>query len=128
MLKDLEKINVMQFESFFSNEETCFQYLAEYKWKNGFVCRKCGNTHYCAGKSPYSRRCTRCKSEESARSHTFFHNCRINIKEAFYIVHKVLHNPNISTYVLADESGHRQMTCWRMKKLVEEEMKTKDLK
>ena len=53
MLKDLEKINVMQFESFFPDEETCFQYLAEYKWKNGFVCRKCGNTHYCAGKSPY---------------------------------------------------------------------------
>lgn len=124
MLKILENIKKVQLDEQFSDEEKCLKFLADLKWKDGFICRKCGNTHYCAGKTPFSRRCTRCKTEESARSHTFFHNCRINIKEAFHIVHRVLHDPNISTYTLADESGHRQMTCWRMKKLVEQEMKS----
>ncbi len=36
------------------------------KMEGGLPCRKCGNGNYCQGRSPFSRRCTRCKHDESA--------------------------------------------------------------
>lgn len=119
MINALKNIDKSDYDKLFSDTEHCLKFLADYKWEDGFICRKCGNTHFCHGKTPHSRRCTRCKKEESARSHTFFHNCKIDLHEAFHIVLKVINNPQISTYALADEFGFRQMTCWRMKKLVE---------
>jgi len=116
----LNQIDFGDFERSFSSEDSCLQYLAEKKWPDGFICRKCGHTNYCKGKSPYSRRCTRCKKEESATANTIFHRCHIPIPEAFRIVYMVCHNPAISTYALAREIELRQMTCWKLKKRLKE--------
>ena len=56
----------------FKSDEKALQFIAGIKWEGGFTCRKCGNTNFCDGKSPYSRRCTKCKTEESATAHTLF--------------------------------------------------------
>ena len=63
---EIKKLNISQFESMFSTEDDCLKFITEQKWSGGFVCRKCGHTNFCKGKTAYSRRCTRCKSEESA--------------------------------------------------------------
>jgi len=99
----------------FSNEEACLRFLAEKKWESGFSCRRCGNTNYCKGKTQYARRCTRCKSEESATAHTIFHRCHIPITEAMRIVYLVCHDPAVSTYELSRLLDLRQMTCWKLK-------------
>lgn len=104
--------------SFFDSEEKCLEYIAEEKWKQGFVCRKCGHTNYCRGRKPSSRRCTRCKSEESATAHTIFHRCRIPLTEAFKIAYLVCEDPRISSYEISRELDRRQMTCWKFKKKV----------
>ncbi len=111
MTKNLPKIH----EIAASREEMLLEFLADSKWRDGFVCRKCGNTNYCKGKKPYSRRCTRCKSEESATAHTLFHHCKIPLLEAFDIVRTVCCNPDVSTYELSRQQGKRQMTCWKFK-------------
>jgi len=102
----------------FASDEDCLEYLAGEKWKDGFNCRKCGHTNWCKGKAPYSRRCTKCKHEESACSHTFFHHCKIPLKDAFRIAWLVCHQPDISSYELSRRFNIRQMTCWRFKKRV----------
>jgi hypothetical protein len=119
-LKELKAISLQELRLRFNSDEACLEFLAGIKWSNGFVCRKCGNTNYCAGKKPYSRRCTKCKAEESATSHTLFHNCRIALPEAFRMIKIIMDNPHVSTYALSEDTGIRQMTCWRMKKLAEE--------
>jgi hypothetical protein len=96
-------------------QEDCLRFLADRKWSEGFVCRSCGNTNYCKGKTPYARRCTRCKKEESATAHTIFHRCHIPITEAFRIVSMVCSDPSVSTYALSREIELRQMTCWKLK-------------
>jgi two-component system, sensor histidine kinase LadS len=104
----------------FDSEGTCLKFIADQKWAEGYTCRKCGNKNYCKGKTPYSRRCTRCKHEESAASHTIFHRCKISLQEAFQIMHKVCNDPAISTYELSRQMELRQMTCWKLKnKLME---------
>src|SRR5665647_3513097 len=76
-------------EELFVSDEKCMEFLADLKWADGFTCRKCGNTNFCTGKSSYSRRCTKCKSEESAASGTIFHNCKFPIHKAFVIAYNV---------------------------------------
>lgn len=113
-----KNINVIEFGEHFDTDEKCLSYLAGEKWKDGFVCRKCGHTNFCKGKKPYSRRCTTCKSEESATAHTIFHRCKIPITEAFKISYLVCHIPDISAYKLSEHLNIRQMTCWKFKKKI----------
>ena len=103
-----------------NTNEACLKIIAEKKWATGYTCRKCGNTNYCSGKTPYARRCTRCKHEESATSNTIFHRCKLSLPEAFKIMYMVCKNPSISTYELSRQMELRQMTCWKLKsKLME---------
>ncbi|MDD3742177.1 MAG: hypothetical protein PHX54_00970 [Lentimicrobiaceae bacterium] len=113
-----QHLNFQDFQSQFSDAETCLEWIAGVKWPDGYSCRKCGNTNYCKGKSPYSRRCTRCKSDESATAHTVFHHCRIPLPEAFKMAWMVCHNPEVSTYEIARIMDVRQMTCWNFKKRI----------
>lgn len=115
-----KQLDTEAFKRSFSSEEQCLQFLAEHKWAKGFVCRKCGNTNYCKGKKPYSRRCTRCKSEESATAHTAFHACKFPLTAAFDLLHHVCQKPDISSYELSRILETRQMTCWKFKKKLTE--------
>jgi len=115
-----KQLDIQDLSAFFDTEDSCLQFLASKKWEQGYVCRKCGHTNYCKGKTPHSRRCTRCKHEESATAHTIFHRCHIPITEAFRIVYMVCHDPSVSTYELSRQIELRQMTCWKLKhRLVE---------
>jgi len=116
MKKLFVNIDPLRFRNDFANEEQCLGYLSDLKWKKGFKCRKCGNTNYCSGKKPYSRRCTRCKSEESATAHTVFHACKFPLTSAFELMYQVCHKPDISSYELSRILETRQMTCWKFKK------------
>ncbi len=105
-----------QLNELFHNDEKCYEFLAGLKWTDGYVCRKCGNTNYCPGKSPHSRRCTKCKTEESAASGTIFHNCKFPVSKAFYIAYHVCKKKEeISTYEYARRLSLRQMTCWNFR-------------
>ena len=106
-----EKLNEL-----FQNDEKCFEFLADLKWSSGFECQKCGNTNFCTGKTPHSRRCTKCKTEESATTGTIFHNCKFPVHKAFYIAYNVCKGrEDLSTYEFARRLSLRQMTCWNFK-------------
>ncbi len=120
-----KQLDIKELEGYFSTEENCFKFLAEKKWEEGFICKKCGNTNYCKGKALYSRRCTRCKHEESATAHTIFHRCHIPITEAFRIVYMVCHDPSVSTYEISRQVELRQMTCWKLKSRLMECLKNR---
>lgn len=111
-------INVKQFDEQFADESACLSYLADLKWAEGYKCRKCGHERFCRGRKPFSRRCTRCKTEESATAHTTFHRCRIYLPYAFKIAWYCCFNPSITTKELSDEFNIRQMTCWKFKKKI----------
>lgn len=105
-----------QLEELFRNDERCLEFLSELKWSDGFICRKCGNQNFCPGKTPYSRRCTKCKAEESAAADTIFHNCKFALSKAFYIAYNVCKGKEeLSSYEFARRLSLRQMTCWNFK-------------
>jgi hypothetical protein len=111
-----KELNPEQLEELFVSDDKCYQFLADLKWEDGFKCRKCGNTNHCPGKSPHSRRCTKCKTEESAAAGTIFHNCKFPVSKAFYIAYNVCKGKeDLSSYELARRLSLRQMTCWNFK-------------
>jgi len=111
----------------FSSDEKCYEFLAELKWGMGFTCRKCGNTNYCPGKTPHSRRCTKCKAEESSSAGTIFHNCKFPISKAFYIAYNVCKGKEeLSTYEFARRLSLRQMTCWNFKTKIQQALTNMD--
>ncbi|WP_104384494.1 7TM diverse intracellular signaling domain-containing protein [Sphingobacterium sp. HMA12] len=108
-----KEMNFEEFGAKYPDKETCYRILAELKWKKEYCCRKCGYDNYCAGKTPYSRRCTKCTYEESVLNNTIFENVRIPINKAFYLVYLVhFHQGEISSYKLSQKLGIRQSTCW----------------
>jgi hypothetical protein len=116
MSLNFKQISPIKLEEILYDEDQCLQFIADEKWREGYVCKKCGHTNFCSGKKPHSRRCTRCKHEESATAHTLFHGCHLPLVQAFRMAYQVCHNPSVSTYELARQLDTRQMTCWKLKK------------
>jgi hypothetical protein len=116
-----QELDAQQVAELFASDDKCLAFLAETKWSEGFTCRKCGNTNSCPGKSPYSKRCTKCKTEESATAETIFHNCKFPISKAFYIAYHVCKvSDDVSTYEFARRLALRQMTCWKFKTKIQD--------
>jgi len=117
----------IELEELFSSDDKCLEFLAEAKWNNGYTCKKCGNTNYCPGKTPHSRRCTKCKTEESATAGTIFHNCKFPVHKAFYIAWNVCKGKEeVSTYEFARRLSLRQMTCWNFKTKIRQALQEMD--
>lgn len=122
-----QNLSEEEFHDRFKTEDDCLQFLALNKWENdSYTCKKCGNTNYCIGKTPFSRRCTRCKHDESARVDTIFHGCKIPLTKAFYIAFTVCHTTQISSHELSRRLELRQMTCWKFKKKLTECLLNRD--
>lgn len=110
-----------QLNQMFNDDAKCLAFLADMKWADGYTCTKCGNTNYCAGKEPHSRRCTRCKNMETATRGTLFHGIRFPVSKAFYIAYTVCSGAEgVSSYEFGRRLSLRQMTCWNFKSKIEQ--------
>ncbi len=112
------QMDVSSFNERFTTTASCLEFLSTNKWSDGYRCRNCGHTNYCRGKTLFSRRCTRCKHEESATAHTVFHHCRIPLPQAFQIAYTICIQPATSSYELSRQLNIRNMTCWKFKKRI----------
>ncbi|CAM4157823.1 7TMR-DISM extracellular 2 [Pedobacter westerhofensis] len=121
-------VDFEEFSKIYPDKDSCNLFLSDLKWKDGYHCRKCKNTHYYNGHIPYSRRCSKCGYEESVTTYTVFHNTRIPINKAFYMIFLIYSTKGkISSHKLAEILNIRQSTCWTYGskiKLLMEERKT----
>lgn len=118
-------VNSIMFYKRFADELSCYEYLSAIKWEDGYKCKKCGNENFCKGRLPCSRRCTRCKYDESVTSGTMFDKLKFSIHIAFHIVFKIsTKKKGMSTLELSNEFEIRQMTCWEFKWKIQQAMKS----
>ncbi len=122
-----DSLSLEQLDEMFQSDEKCLEFLSNMKWAGGFVCKKCGNKNSCAGKEPFSRRCTKCKSKETATNGTIFHGVKFPISKAFYIAYNVCKGKaDISTYEFGRRLSLRQMTCWNFKTKIQHALNEMD--
>ena len=123
MEKRYKSLSIFEFQKRFPDEEACLDHLEQLKWAKGFVCDKCGHTHYCKGKTKRSRQCTRCRYQASPTSGTLFHKVKFPLQKAFYIIYFMATNKKgISSTELSRKLDLRQKTCWAFHKKVAQAM------
>lgn len=125
MEKKFKSLSIFEFQERFPDDDSCLSYLSDIKWSNGFVCPKCGHTHYCKASKKYSRQCTKCNHIVSPTSGTLFHKVKFPILKAFYIVYYLSTNKKgISSTELSRKLSLRQKTCWLFKQKVMKAMQS----
>ncbi len=118
-------LNSIKFTLRFYQDEECYKYLAEIKWEDGYTCKKCGWNEFYHGLKPHSRRCLKCKYDESLTSGTMFDRCKIPIHIAFHIAFRLCtKKKGMSSLELASEFEQRQKTCWEFKWKVQQAMES----
>jgi ISXO2-like transposase domain/Transposase zinc-ribbon domain len=118
-------VNSITFNKRFKEDIDCYEYLSLVKWENGFVCRKCKHDKYYNGKKPFSRRCLKCKYDESPTTNTGFEKLKFPILIAFHIVFKIsTKKKGMSSLELSNEFDLRQKTCWAFKQKLQQVMKS----
>jgi len=72
--------NLIQFMDRFQTERDCLEYLASVRWKDGFDCPKCMNSHYWF----YDKRkrfiCTNCRCDVSVRAGTVMQDSKLSAR------------------------------------------------
>lgn len=118
-------VNSIKFNRYFQRDDDCYKYLADVKWADGYVCRKCGRTKYYRGSKPHSRRCMKCKYDESPTAGTMFDKCKFSLLIAFHIAFKIAtKKKGMSSLELSAEFELRQKTCWAFKWKIQQAMQS----
>jgi hypothetical protein len=108
-----------EFLQIFPDELSCQRYIDDIKWKEGYACKKCGNTKFSSGPKMFARRCTKCGYSESITAFTFLHKCKFSLVKAFYIMMKVnKYEDDINCAELARELEMRKGTVLEFKNKV----------
>lgn len=76
--------DLLEFAERFKSDEDCIEYLAHFKWQDGFKCVNCGHTGSQSRKN-HSRTCNKCSHTESATANTLFHKVKFGVRKAFFI-------------------------------------------
>ena len=68
--------NQIEFEKMFTTEEQCLDYLKEFRFPEGYLCRKCHHDEYWLNKRGIMV-CKSCRNELSITSGTIFHRSKL---------------------------------------------------
>jgi hypothetical protein len=121
-----KEVDFEEFSAMYPDDMSCLKFLADIKWENGFTCTRCHHNNFSEGRSPYSRRCTRCGYDESVTTGTLLQNTRLPINKAFYMIFLVYSSKgSISSHKLSEILHIRQSTCWSYSAKIKKAMKDK---
>jgi len=83
----------LEFQSRFSTEEACRDYLMQLRWPNGFVCPNCGEREF--WEATRGRLvCAACRSQSTAISGTIFAGTRKPLRMWFHAIWQVVSEKN----------------------------------
>lgn len=113
---DLKIVDFDEFHRVYPDEESCYLYLSNMKWKNAYECKRCLNPKFSKGKYPYSRRCTICGFDESPVAGTIFSNQKFSISKGFYMAFLIAAQNKITSRQLSTMVSLRKDTCATFKR------------
>lgn len=104
--------NILNFIKELPNDDKCKEYLAKYKWQDGFKCSKCQGTKGCMKKG-FKYHCYGCHHVESATANTLFHKVKFGLHKAFCMVFEMTtSSKSLSSIQLGQRYGVSQTSTW----------------
>jgi len=126
-MKILKELDRETFKAKFGTKKSCYEYLAEQKWPEGYFCKKCKHARYIKGKQPESRRCCKCCYDESTTTDTLFHKLKFGIDKAFEMLYEISTSKKGANSIwLAERFGVQQKTTWLFRQKVQLAMKSSE--
>lgn len=123
-MKVFEGQSILSFIKELPDDESCKAYLANIKWKDGFICMKCGHTKGCQ-KAGYNYQCYGCQHVESATANTLFHKVKFGLQKAFCVVFEMsTSSKSVSSIQMGKRFEIRQGTAWYFMQKVRKAMKS----
>ena len=122
--------NLIEATQYFSDKQTCIDYLTKMRWSNGNVtCVFCNHAKVYELKGANKRyKCASCRKQFSAIKGTIFENSPISLQKwfvAMYILSS--HKKGISSCKLAKDISVTQKTAWFMGQRIRYAAQTKSV-
>lgn len=116
-----------EFTKQFPDETSAINFIVSVKYKDGYVCPKCGCVHkriYHQHYDPRKLYCNNCKSEWSALSGTIFENTHLDMRMWLYAINLcMVSRKGVSALQLQRELGMGcYQSAWRMLHLIRKSM------
>ncbi len=121
-------ITVFDFHLRFPDETSCFDYLYDLKWSNGFLCPRCKHTEAYNLKKRNLKQCKNCKYQESVIAGTIFHNIRLPLLKIIWACFWIATTKKgISALELQRKLGIKSYgTAWLLCHKIRKAMKSSD--
>lgn len=104
--------NMLNFIKELPNDDKCREYLAKYKWQDGFTCSKCKGKKGCM-KKDFRYHCYSCHHVESSTANTLFHKVKFGLHKAFCMVFEMTtSSKSLSSVQLGERYGVSQTSTW----------------
>ena len=122
-----------EFTRRFPDENSAIDFIVATKYKDGYVCPKCGSIHKGIYHQKYNHRfmyCNNCKSEFSALKGTIFENTHLDLRMWLYAMNLVLvSRKGIPALQLKRELGMGSyQSAWRMLQQIRKAMEKEEYK
>lgn len=126
-LKRRRILTVQQFQSQFSSEEQCLQYLSAHRWPQGFICPRCGGGSRGYMRAKRVHECRACGYQGSVTAGTIFHKTRVPLRGWFWALYRMSQDKKgISSLQLSKEIGVSYPTAWLMQQKIRKAMADRD--
>jgi len=114
MIEEFKGTSLITFMDRFPNSEECKFYLADIKWRDGFVCSKCSHNAFWKKKDDlFHRVCKNCRHCESVTANTLFHKLKFDLRKAFLIIFEMTTTTkSCSALAMARKYDINRKTAW----------------
>lgn len=115
---------LIQFTTYFKDEQTCQAYFEQIRFKDGEYCVHCGHTKINRFKDGKRFRCAKCKKDFTIKTKTVFGESKLPLQTWFVAMYLLsTSNKGISSIQLAKQIGVTQKTAWFMDMRIRKSMK-----
>lgn len=116
--------SLVDFLSYFKDEQTCKDYFEKIRFKDGLFCAHCGHKKVHRFNDGKRFRCYGCKKDFTLRTGTIFGESKISFQKWFIAIYLLTTcKKGISSVELAKKVGVTQKTAWFMDHRLREAMK-----
>lgn len=123
-MKEMQAKTLVEFLSYFSDEETCQKYFEQIRFAKGEYCPHCGHGKINRFSDGKRFRCAGCRKDFTIKTGTVFGESKVSIQKWFVAIYLLTtHKKGISSVELAEHVGVTQKTAWFMDHRIREAMK-----
>ncbi len=116
--------NLLEFSERFKTDADCKAYLANYKWKEGYKCQKCGH-NASQTRTNLSKTCNKCSYTESPTANTLFHKVKFGVRKSFFICFEMsTTTKSLSARYMGTRYGITEKTARLFMRKIREAMKS----